>query len=151
MCFSVGFASPGNCAEAGTLPSHSPSIGFHFVELHSSICFGGSKVQWGRRAPVERRARAARADNRVLALENSTCLFTCIPTAAAEASHRERAWQRERLFRAGSHRELHEQEPEKTFCSLKGNCYTALDKVYCTSLWNQEGNRTQLSEESVWI
>lgn len=148
MSFSVGFASLGNRAEAGTLPLRSPNAGFHFVELHSSIYFSGSKVQWGR-APVERRVRAARADNRVFALENSTCLFACIPTAAAEASHRERAWQGKRLYRTGSHQELHKQEPEKKFCSLKGNCYTVLDRVCCTNLWNQEGNRIQLSEENV--
>jgi len=79
-CFSVGFAYPGNCAEAGTLPSCSPNAGFHFVELHNSICFGGSKVQWGR-ALTEKRARAAHTNKWVLALENSTRLFACIQTA----------------------------------------------------------------------
>lgn len=52
------FASLGNCTEAGTLPSHSPNAGFHFLELHNSICSGGSKGQWGR-APVERRASSS--------------------------------------------------------------------------------------------
>lgn len=55
---SVGFASLGSCTEAGTLPSHSRNASFHFIELHNSICSGGSKGQWGR-APVERRASSS--------------------------------------------------------------------------------------------
>lgn len=57
---------------------------------------------------------------------------------AAKASHRERAWQGKQLHRPWSHQEKCKQEPEKMFCYLKGNCYTVLDKVYCTDSWNQE-------------
>lgn len=84
MCFSVDFASLGNCAEAAALPWHSSNASFCFVELHDLICFSGSKVQQGR-APMERRVQAARANKWVLALKNSTRLFACIQTTSCKS------------------------------------------------------------------
>lgn len=61
---------------------------------------------------------------------------------AAKASHREQARRGKQFHRPPSHQEQCKQEPEKKcLAAVNGNCYTVLDKVYCTNLRDQKGKQ----------
>jgi len=141
MCSSVDFASPGNCAEAAALPWRSSNASFCFVELHDLICFSGSKVQQGR-APMERRAWAARANKWVLALENSTRLFACIQTTSCKSIPPRASPAGEAVPQTSkSSGAMQTGARKKCLAAVNGNCYTVLDKVYCTNLRDQKGKQ----------
>lgn len=140
LCF------PGNRAEAGMLPPHSPNAGFHFVDLHDSICFSGSKVQKGK-APAERRARAAHTNNWVLALENSTCLFACIQTAGLLEHPTENELRRGMTLQTF-------QSPGVTQTGARKNILLFKRESLYSAWWNllyriRRENSTQLFEEHI--